>query len=56
MKINKSNLANNKGLNLSSHLKFDETKLEAIVLDYCDRDDINLDIKELLVIEYYSRR
>ena len=52
----KSNLANNKGLNLSSHLKFDETKLEAIILDYCDRDDINLDIKELLVIEYYSRR
>jgi len=52
----KSNLINNKGLNLSSHLKFDETKLEAIVLDYCDRDDINLDIKELLVIEYYSRR
>ena len=52
----KSNLINNKGLNLSSHLKFDDTKLEAIVLDYCDRDDINLDIKELLVIEYYSRR
>lgn len=52
----KSNLVNNKGLNLSSHLKFDETKLEAIILDYCDRDDINLDIKELLVIEYYSRR
>ena len=52
----KSNLINNKGLNLSSHLKFDETKLEATILDYCDRDDINLDIKELLVIEYYSRR
>ena len=52
----KSNLINNKGLNLSSHLKLDETRLEAIVLDYCDRDDINLDIKELLVIEYYSRR
>ena len=52
----KSNLINNKTLNLSSHLKFDEIKLEAIVLDYCDRNDINLDIKELLVIEYYSRR
>ena len=52
----KTNLVNNKGLNLSSHLKFDETKLEAVILDYCDRDDINLDIKELLVIEYYSRR
>ena len=52
----KSNLINNKTLNLSSHLRFDEIKLEAIVLDYCDRNDINLDIKELLVIEYYSRR
>ena len=52
----KSNLKNNKSLNLSSHLKFDEINLEAIVLDYCDRNDINLDIKELLVIEYYSRR
>ena len=52
----KSNLINNKTLNLSSHLRFDEIKLEAIVLDYCDRNDISLDIKELLVIEYYSRR
>jgi len=52
----KSNLINNKILNLSSNLKFDEIKLEATVLDYCDRNDINLDIKELLVIEYYSRR
>ena len=52
----KSNLINNKSLNLSSNLKFDEIKLEATVLDYCDRNDINLDIKELLVIEYYSRR
>ena len=52
----KSNLTNNRILSTSSHIKFDESKLEAIILDYCDRDDVGLDIKELLVIEYYSRR
>ena len=38
------------------NLKFDADKLEATVLDYCDRDDIQLELDELLVIEYYSRR
>jgi small subunit ribosomal protein S4 len=38
------------------HLKFDSSKLEATVLDYCDRNDIPLQLDELLVIEYYSRR
>lgn len=51
-----SNLKDNKKPDLSAHLKFDESKLEATVLDYCDRSDVGLDIKELLVIEYYSRR
>ena len=51
-----ANLKNNKKADLPVHLKFDETKLEATVLDYCDRSDVGLDIKELLVIEYYSRR
>ena len=46
----------NKKSELPSHLKFDEAKLEGKVLDYCDRDDVSLDVKELLVIEYYSRR
>jgi len=41
---------------IPSHLKFDPAKLEATVLDYCDRDDISLQLDELLVIEYYSRR
>lgn len=41
---------------LIDHLQFDDTKLEAKVLDYCDRNNVGLDIKELLVIEYYSRR
>ena len=51
-----TNLKNNKKSDLPAHLKLDETKMEATVLDYCDRNDVGLDIKELLVIEYYSRR
>ena len=39
-----------------NHIKFDNTKLEATVLDYCDRSDVALKLDELLVIEYYSRR
>ena len=41
---------------LLTHLKLNEDTLEATVLDFCDRTDINLDTNELLVIEYYSRR
>jgi small subunit ribosomal protein S4 len=51
-----TNLKSNKKPDLPTHLKFDESKLEATVLDYCDRNDVGLDVKELLVIEYYSRR
>ena len=39
-----------------SHLKFDRSRNEAKVLNYCSRDDILLELTELLVIEYYSRR
>jgi small subunit ribosomal protein S4 len=38
------------------HLKFDNSKLEATILDYCNRNDILLQLDELLVIEYYSQR
>ena len=41
---------------IPDNLKFDDTKLEATVLDYCDRNDISLELDELLVIEHYSRR
>ena len=41
---------------LNSTLKFDPSKLEATILDYCSRDSIQLQLDELLVIEYYSRR
>jgi len=42
--------------NIPAHLKFDSSKIEATVLDYCDRNDVGLQLDELLVIEYYSRR
>ena len=51
-----NNIKNNQRTEIPYHLKFDESKLEATVLDYCDRDDIQLQLDELLVIEYYSRR
>ena len=51
-----TNIKNNQVSNIPAHLKFDSSKLEATVLDYCDRDDVALQLDELLVIEYYSRR
>ena len=51
-----TNFKDNKKPDLPGHIKFDESKIEATILDYCDRSDVGLDIKELLVIEYYSRR
>jgi small subunit ribosomal protein S4 len=51
-----NNIKNNQVNNIPVHLKFDSSKLEATVLDYCDRDDVGLQLDELLVIEYYSRR
>ena len=51
-----NNLKNNPVKGIPSNLKFDHSKLEATILDYCDRNDIALQLDELLVIEYYSRR
>lgn len=50
------NIKNNQMVDFPSHLKFDNFKLEATILDYCDRNDIALQLDELLVIEHYSRR
>ena len=50
------NLKNNEKIPPAFHLEFDKKKLEAKVLNYCERKDIRLTINELLVIEYYSRR
>nr|WAK84960.1 ribosomal protein S4 [Amicula sp. isolate GU52X-4 cfCalB7] len=51
-----NNLKNNSIKEIPSNLKFDNSKLQATILDYCDRNDISLQLDELLVIEYYSRR
>ena len=51
-----SNLQNTKFVDLPSHIKFDKSKLEATVTNYCDRNELLLDLDELLIIEYYSRR
>ena len=51
-----NNIKNSQVINIPVHLKFDSSKLEATVLDYCDRNDVGLQLDELLVIEYYSRR
>ena len=51
-----NNIKNNQVKELPYNLKFDESKITATILDYCDRDDIQLELDELLVIEYYSRR
>lgn len=50
------NIKQNQASEIPSHLKFDNSKLEATILDYCNRNDIQLQLDELLVIEYYSRR
>ena len=50
------NLKTTRFVDIPSHLNFDKTKMEAKVLNYCSRDDILLELDELLVIEYYSRR
>lgn len=51
-----NNVKSNQRSEIPSNLKFDNSKLEATVIDYCERDDIQLELDELLVIEYYSRR
>ena len=50
------NVKNYQMSQIPPHLEFNTSKLEAKVLDYCDRNDIQLQLDELLVIEYYSRR
>ena len=51
-----NNLKANQRNGIPSNLEFNDSKLEATVLDYCDRDDVQLQLNELLVVEYYSRR
>lgn len=51
-----SNLKKNQRSEIPYNLNFDSDKLQATILDYCDRNAILLPLDELLVIEYYSRR
>ena len=50
------NLKNKRFTTIPSHLEFDEKKIEGKVKDFCRREDILLNLNELLVVEYYSRR
>nr|YP_010594906.1 ribosomal protein S4 [Stephanopyxis turris]WAJ57641.1 ribosomal protein S4 [Stephanopyxis turris] len=50
------NLESSKFTDLPTHLNFDKSKLEGKLMNYADRSDVLLDLDELLVIEYYSRR
>ena len=50
------NLENITFSELPGHITFDKSKLEGKLTNYCDREDILLELDELLVIEYYSRR
>ena len=51
-----TNLKTKRFSNIPTHLSFDEKKIEGTVKDYCRREDVLLELNELLVIEYYSRR
>lgn len=50
------NIKNYQNPRLPLHLEFDKSNNKAKVLNYCTRDDITLNVNELLVIEYYSRK
>lgn len=51
-----NNLKNMKFIELPNHLILDSSKLEAKIINYCDRENVLFQLDELLVIEYYSRR
>ena len=50
------NLKISSRIEIPSYLSLDNSKLQAKILDFCNRDDLLLKLDELLVIEYYSRR
>ena len=51
-----NNLKNKNFFEPPAHLIFDKPKLEAKIINYCDRENLLLELDELLVIEYYSRK
>jgi small subunit ribosomal protein S4 len=42
--------------NLPSHLEFDKAKLSGKVNSYIEREWVALQVNELLIVEYYSRK
>ena len=52
----KNNLKLGNSIFRPNNLEWDELKLEGHIKNYCLRSEILLDLNELLVIEYYSRR
>ncbi len=42
--------------NVPPHLELDKTKMSAKVSGKCEREWVALEINELLVVEYYSRK
>jgi len=51
-----NNIKFNNRIEIPKHLEFNKKTLEAKILDYCDKEDVQLQLDELLVIEFYSRR
>ena len=52
----KNNLKLGNSISRPNHLEWDDLKLEGRIKNYCLRSELLLDLNELLVIEYYSRR
>ena len=52
----KNNIKNIKLNYQPSHLSFNNSQLKGKIINYCDRNELLLQLNELLVIEYYSRR
>jgi len=55
-KIIKKNIENTTLLNLPNHLEFDKNQLTAKVNGIVERTWVGLQLNELLVVEYYSRK
>lgn len=55
-KLVKNNLQLSRLFQRPSHIKFNELDLSGSILNYSDRAQLLLELDELLVIEYYSRR
>jgi len=55
-KLIKNNLKSINTIFRPNNLEWDDSKLEGYIKNYCLRNELLLDLNELLVIEYYSRR